>query len=113
MPWFKVDDSLSDHVKIMAAGNAAVGLWVRAGAWSARQLSDGFIPDQVASSLGTRGQAQRLLDVGLWDRTDGGYQFHGWDQWQPTRADVEKRRAEWRERQRKAREGKGDDDVTQ
>jgi len=43
MPWFKVDDTLAFHAKVVAAGNAAMGLWVRAGAHSMQQLTDGFI----------------------------------------------------------------------
>lgn len=108
MTWFKVDDGLAFHAKVVQAGNAAMGLWVRAGAWSAAQLTDGFVPDNIVATIGTKGQAQRLADVGLWHREDGGYRFHQWneDGRQPTRATVEKERAEARERMRKAREAK-------
>ena len=41
MTWFRVDDTLAMHPKVYAAGNAAMGLWVRAGAWSMQQLTDG------------------------------------------------------------------------
>lgn len=34
MSWFKVDDHLAFHRKTLAAGNEAMGLWVRAGSWS-------------------------------------------------------------------------------
>ena len=56
MPWFRVDDTFSHHAKVMAAGNAAIGLWVRAGAWSMQQLTDGFIPTHVAKQLGSRAE---------------------------------------------------------
>lgn len=29
MPWFRVDDDFALHPKAIAAGNAALGLWVR------------------------------------------------------------------------------------
>lgn len=112
MVWFKVDDSLPFHAKVVQAGNAAMGLWVRAGAWSAQQLTDGFVPDHIIDALGTRGQAKKLSDARLWVRGDkdgsSGYFFHQWneDGRQPTRAAVEKERAEARERMRKAREDK-------
>lgn len=85
-----------------------MGLWVRAGAWSAQQLTDGFVPDHIVATLGTRAQAKRLAEVGLWVREQGGYRFHQWneDGRQPTRAAVEKERGEARERMRKAREAK-------
>lgn len=103
MPWFKVDDNLAFHHKTVAAGNAAMGLWVRAGAWSMQTLSDGFVPDPVVAQLGTATQAKRLVSVGLWDRLPTGYAFHQWGDRQPSRDATEQRREEWRERQRRAR----------
>lgn len=93
MPWFRIDDTLAFHAKTLAAGNAAMGLWVRAGAWSMQQLTDGHIPSHVARQLGTTGEARRLCQAGLWDQTDDGYRFHQWTERQPTAADV-KRAAE-------------------
>lgn len=89
MPWFRVDDTAADHPKIIAAGNAAVGLWMRCGSWAMRQLTDGFIPTAVARSYGTPAQAKRLVDVGLWLEVDDGYVFHEWDQRQPSRAKLD------------------------
>lgn len=104
MPWFRVDDTFAHHAKVMAAGNAACGLWVRAGAWSMQQLSDGFVPLHVARQLGTRGEAARLCEVGLWLEKDDGYLFHEWTGRQPSRVQVEADREAARERQRRARE---------
>jgi hypothetical protein len=103
MPWFKVDDNLTFHAKTVAAGNPAMGLWVRAGAWAALQLTDGFIPDHMLPSMGTKAQAQRLADVRLWDRVEGGYRFHEWTERQPSRGDVEAERAAARDRMRSVR----------
>lgn len=105
IPWFKVDDNLAFHAKAVAAGNSAMGLWVRAGSWSAQQLTDGFIPDHMVLSLGNVAQAKRLVDVALWHREAGGYRFHQWadEGRQPTRTDVEKRRSEDRQRKAEAR----------
>ena len=111
MPWFKVDDTLAFHQKTVRAGNPAMGLWVRAGAWSMQTLSDGFIPEAIASALGTHGQAKRLVEAGLWRRMPGGYAFHEWDDRQPSKAEVHQDRAdnarrqqEWRDRKKKERE---------
>lgn len=93
MPWFRVDDNLAFHSKTIAAGNAAMGLWVRAGAWSMQQLTDGFIPAHVARQLGTRPECKRLCETGLWREADDGYQFHEWGERQPSSDDV-KRAAE-------------------
>lgn len=108
MVWFKVDDALAFHPKTLRAGNAAMGLWVRAGSWSAQQLTNGLIPDSILPSLGTVKQAQALVAAGLWRRADGAWSFHEWnaDGRQPTRESVEAERAAARERQRKHREQK-------
>ncbi|MGN6245140.1 MAG: hypothetical protein ACTHQ3_15920 [Motilibacteraceae bacterium] len=103
MAWFKVDDNLTFHHKVVAAGNPAMGLWVRAGAWCALQLTDGLIPDHMLAALGTKGQAERLVSVGLWERVDGAYRFHAWCERQPSKADVEAERAAARLRMQKAR----------
>ena len=90
MPWFRVDDNLAFHTKTLTAGNAAMGLWVRAGAWAMQQLTDGEIPRLAAKQLGSRAEIQRLLDAGLWVETEVGYRFHEWNDRQPSRADVER-----------------------
>lgn len=93
MPWFKVDDGFAHHYKISAAGNAAIGLWVRAGAWCMQNMTEGHVPTHVLRSLGTRTQAQRLVWAGLWDPDElDGYRFHDWHIYQPCREAVEYRR---------------------
>jgi hypothetical protein len=113
MPWFKVDDTLAFHHKTIAAGNAAMGMWVRAGSWSRMSGTDGFIPGDIARSLGTTAQAKRLVSAGLWDEMPTGYAFHQWDERQPSKAEMEQERAdnarrqqEWRDRKKAEKKGK-------
>ena len=90
MPWFKVDDKLHDHRKARKAGKAAMGMWVLAGSWSMDNLTDGFIPEDVALRWGSRTDAERLVVAGLWspEQHDGepGWQFHDWSRFQPSAA---------------------------
>jgi len=103
--WFKVDDHLSMNPKVIAAGNSAMGLWVRGGSWCAANLTDGRLPAAMVQPLGGRTRdAQRLVEVGLWVKVDGGYQFKGWTDYQPTKVEVEAERAANRERQKEYRE---------
>lgn len=89
MPWFKVDDQLATHPKTVLAGNAAMGLWVRAGSWSAAHLTDGYVPASVVPMLGaTTRQAAQLVKAGFWHAEDDGYRFHDWDVFQPKAVDV-------------------------
>ncbi|MFF4026894.1 hypothetical protein ACFYY5_29000 [Nocardia elegans] len=89
-----VDDQAAFHTKFVTAGNGAIGLWVRAGSWSQapQNLTEGFIPKQMARTLGTAGQIKKLVEVGLWHEVDGGYQFHEWTQRQMSRQEILDRR---------------------
>lgn len=113
--WFKVDDKLHDHPKVIAAGKAAMGVWVLAGAWASDNLTDGFVPARVLGRWGTTGDARRLVEAGLWEAArqgaESGWRFHDWDGYQPSRDDVESRRvaerekkARWREKSKRAPE---------
>lgn len=111
MPWFRVDDSFYDHPKAIAAGDA-LSLWLRAGCWSAKQLTDGFVPCAMLPTFkaNTR-RAQQLVDaraqpggVGLWVPTLDGWLFHDWEDYQPTRKAVQAKREAGAERLRRYRE---------
>lgn len=107
MTWMKVDDNLAFHRKALKAGNEAMGLWVRAGSWSAQQLSDGVIPHEIVAALGgASGAADRLVAAELWHPHDEGFEFHEWVERQPTRDEVEAKRAVDKERVRVWREAK-------
>lgn len=113
MPWFPVDDGFAFHRKTVKAGNAAIGLWVRAGSWAAQQTTDGHVPAEMAELLGTPVQARRLVAAGLWTEVEGGYQFHEWSApgRNKTRKQIEADRAaaaarKQRERERAEKGGK-------
>lgn len=91
MTWFKVDDSFYDHPKVFDASDAAVALWTRAGSWAARNLTDGFVPSGLLARLSGDPvtAAKELVDRGLWKRTRGGFQFHDWAEYQPSKERVE------------------------
>jgi hypothetical protein len=114
MPYFPVDDQAAFHPKMLAAGNAAVGVWTRSGAWCKAHTSGGFVPESVAHAIGSRTEIRRLLTAGLWsmDEEDGihGYRFHDWqDQAGNFDAETEKAKKEAerkrnRDRKRRQRE---------
>ncbi len=106
MPWFNIDDRMWSHPKFIGLPDPAIGLWVRAGAWAAGHLTDGFVPDEAIPLLGKRTAITTLVQRGLWCRVDGGYQFHDWADWNRTREQVEADREAAKERQRKFRNRK-------
>lgn len=103
-----MDDDLAMHAKVIEAGNAAMGLWVRAGAWCAQHLTDGWIPQSVVRTMGSNAQSARLVGCGLWSKEyrDGtlGYLFHEWELRQPTRREVEQARNDGAARQQRYRD---------
>ncbi|MCT1685479.1 hypothetical protein [Pseudoglutamicibacter cumminsii] len=104
MAWFKVDDNFYDHPKVDSLTLEAVGVWLLCGTYAARHLTDGHIATRRAYRMGaTEDTISELVEAGLWVETLGGYQFHEWDLYQPTRAAVEAERAKARERQQKRR----------
>jgi hypothetical protein len=94
MSWFKVDDGFAFHQKTVEAGNSAIGLWLRAGSWSSQLGTEGYVPASIRNNLGTKRDAERLVETGLWLPADGGggFIFHDWDEYQPTKAGSEERR---------------------
>jgi hypothetical protein len=82
MPYFPVDDQAPFHPKFIAAGNAAIGLWARAGAWCKHAASGGWLSQDAARTIGTPTEIKKLVKVGLWEphTRDGeaGYLFHDW-----------------------------------
>lgn len=107
MPWFRVDDGFAFHPKAMEAQNAAIGMWTRAGSWSAQHLTDGVIPLHLVKQLGPLSQAHRLVEAGLWIPDGPGFMFHEWEGRNPTRDEVQAKRAADAERVRRWRKGKG------
>lgn len=109
MTWFKVDDSLNDHPKVIAlrrrrGWQKALALWTMAGSWSARHLTDGIVPREALQQLGATARVARdLLETGLWEDHDSGYAFHGWLERNPSKAQIESTREKTRERVQKHR----------
>ena len=108
MVWFKVDDSFYDHPKVFDAPDCAVALWTRAGTWSARNLTNGFVPTGMPARLcdDPDTAVKELVRRGLWLRTTGGWKFHDWPEYQPSRESVEDLRAKRAEAGRKGGQAK-------
>ena len=90
MAWFKVDDRLWAHPKIVALPLTALGLWVKAGSYCAAYETDGALDRHMIGTLGAQKRdSDRLVKAGLWSETETGYVFHDWDQYQPTKRQLE------------------------
>lgn len=118
MPWFVVDDSAHTHPKIIKAGNAAMGLWMRCGSYAAQHLTDGVVPGAIASMYGTGPQTAKLVKLGLWHQAghdcprcpqpaDSDFVMHDYHVYNPTRRQVQERRTKAAEKKRRQRGDSG------
>lgn len=89
---------------ILEAGEAAELLYVRGLAFLSDAMSDGFISDrQVEHILGAgmrnvKARAARLVEVGLWQREDGGYMVRSWLKWNRSAEEIGRARRQDRDR---------------
>lgn len=96
--YYKDDD-------IAEAGEAAELLFVRGLAFCAEMLhQDGYISaTQVLRYVGVgmtdaKDRAERLADVGLWERVDGGYVVRSWLKWNKSSTEIGRAKAADRDR---------------
>lgn len=109
MTWVKLDDQFYTHRKVAGMDYRmlpAVGLHILALTWCASQLTDGFVPrSQPARLAGDISEllpkasvgllVSALLDAGMWEEADGGYQIHDYLEYNPSREEaLEKREAQ-------------------
>lgn len=66
MSWARLEDDFHSHPKVEAAGNSAVGLFVRAICYCAHYHTGGFVPASKAREFGSRADIQNLIDADLW-----------------------------------------------
>jgi len=104
MTWFRIDDGFWSHPKIVQLSDAAITLWTRSGSYSCQHLTDGHLTTHALRMVGGKARvADELVHAGLWETDNGGYRFHDWEHYQESSEVVLARRANARERQRKAR----------
>jgi len=106
--WFKVDDGLTSSRKWLSIPKKhrfeALGVWTWAGSWSAKELTDGMIPDFMLNEWGVRKIVKdHLVSAGLWSEVPQNVCHLKWSEYQPMKADVEAEREKNREKLRKWR----------
>ena len=103
MAWGALDDKMHSHQKVARAGLEAIGLWTLCKSWVCDNLTDGFIPFEIAqryagSAKRARDLANALIDcggagrAGLWEPREGGYQMHDYLDYDDSAADIRARR---------------------
>lgn len=102
--------------KAVMAGRDGRDQFLAALAWSTEEKTDGFVPEGALSLLAgwvgislkaAKNAASKLVEVGMWDRVDGGWLIHDYEDWQYTAAEREKMQRDNAERQERHRKGRG------
>lgn len=93
MSWAKIDDRFAFHAKTLAAGNDAVGAWVRMLSWSAGAGTDGKVPRSVAHAIATKKQIEKLIATRFLDVDVDDYSLHNFLVYNPAVAETDERRA--------------------
>jgi hypothetical protein len=110
--WIRIEDTMPEHPKFLKAGPRASWLFISTLCWSARLLTDGQVPAEAFPRIMPEPDIADLVavlvDVGLLNKTDDGYQIHNYEMYQRTRAQVEEDREKNRRRQQRSRKS----DVT-
>jgi hypothetical protein len=99
LPWVRLDTSMPDNPKVLRmaqtpAGKAAAFVWVCSIAYAGKHGTDGYIPPEALSRCnGTRADATKLVEVGLWDvdPATGGWIIHGWTEFQMSNEETQRR----------------------
>ena len=113
MQWFKVAANLWCHPKWLKLSPQAKALWVTAASWCSQNDTFGRVSPEFLKSFSQVSRpnrvSQELVNAGLWEVADDGYQFHDWDEhnidktaWESGKAAVRERVKRHREKQRNA-----------
>jgi hypothetical protein len=103
MPRFRLEDAFAFHPKVIQAGNAAIGAWVRMGTYCSANLTDGFVPDRIARLIANEDEIAELARASMLVKVKDGYCIHDYLEYQFSKKEVEEDRASARERMREKR----------
>lgn len=106
MSWIKIDNSFPDHPKVVGLSDAAFRAHIQGLCYCGRFLTDGFIPSVYMSRIGTPKAIAELVKIGLWKSASDGFQIHDYLSHQTSKNEVEKKREQLRESQKRYRKKK-------
>ncbi|MDD4986778.1 MAG: hypothetical protein PHQ43_13580, partial [Dehalococcoidales bacterium] len=101
MPWARIDDDLITNPKIMSVGAEAKLLYMFSIIHCSKNLTDGFVTEKVGPVLARYAgitdyptARDELLDIGLWETAEGGYNVHDYLEYNYSRDEVQALREE-------------------
>jgi len=108
MTWIKIDDSFPDHPKVVGLSDKSFRVYISSLCYAGRYLTDGFIPMTIIARFADEDMSYvaELTNSGLLkeDISNNGFTIHDYLAHQTSRQQVEDKRANLRERQKRYRE---------
>lgn len=93
-PYVKLFAAARDHPKIVGLSDSAFRAWVEGLCYCAEYLTDGVLPIVVARQLARLNVRRELYGVGLWEQNGDGVLVHDYLDYQRSRDEVERIRAQ-------------------
>jgi len=111
--WVRLDVNYFGNPKIRAAGRDARDLHLASICFVGRYMTDGYIAPDVVEDIARDARVTRrvlvtaigsVVDAGLWIPNGEGFELHDYLAMNPTRAEVEKSKQLFRDRQKRYRD---------
>jgi hypothetical protein len=99
LPWIRLDTSMPDNPKLLGLltekdGHRAAFVWVCAMSYAGKHGTDGFLTRESVARINGRSTDMALLVThGFLEVLAGGWQLHGWDEFQISDEDSQNRRS--------------------
>lgn len=105
MSWGRLDDRFCTHPKVLATSFEALGLFAVSLSYAAAYETDGELSDGAVVMLcrGNTALVDQLVSRGFWERAETGYKIHGFLDYNPSKAVLDQKRKETRNRVAKHR----------
>jgi hypothetical protein len=104
MAWIKIDDTLPNNPKILPLSDGAFRLYIEALCYCNQYLTDGFLADAVLFRLDINNNRKELVEACLWIECQNGMQINDYTEHQTSKAGVEEKRQQSRDRVTRYRE---------
>lgn len=100
MAWGRLDDRFCTHPKVLATSFEALGLFAVSISYAAAYETDGVLTDGAVVMLcrGNTALVDQLVSRGFWERAETGYKIHGFLDYNPSKAVLDQKRKETRNR---------------
>jgi hypothetical protein len=111
MTWIKLDDSLPNNPKILPLSDGAFRLYIEGLCYANQYLTDGYLANAVLIRLDQGSNRDELVWAKLWIESEEGIYINDYTEHQSSKADVEAKKEQVRERVTRYRT-KSNADVT-